>query len=1817
MDTEIYSYDGDKIQKITAIEFTVWGNEDIARGSALGKDSGGIQVPDLFEGTEPKREGLIDGRMGPSDDSSECVTCGLNNIHCVGHFGHITLAEPVFHMGYLTYVKKILSCICLKCSKLLIYKNEKEIQEMLKNKSGKHRLSEIRNLVKGVTMCQKMNFGCGTPVSKIKSEVKKSTLAITLYSETNLANLPKEEGAVTDGKKKIKEVLTPDHVYHILKNISDEHCEMMGIDPKKSRPEMMIHKIFPVPPVSVRPSVKADFVGSGTMEDDLTHKLADIIKANIRIARQKDSENGAKFALDHYQLLQFHIASYQDSDANIPKSEQKGKVIRSLGPRLKGKDGRIRGNLQGKRVDFSARSVITSDPTISINELGVPVKIAMNLTFPEVVTPQNIDHLSKLVKNGRDVYPGANFIFPLSTIIPGQQVLPIDLRFRKEKVELHYGDIVERHLANDDIVLLNRQPTLHKQSMMGHRVKVINDTSLNTFRLNVAVTTPYNADFDGDEMNIFLPQSVQSKIELEEIADVKRQIITPATSRTIIGIVQDGLIGSYNLTSPNMRIDWRSAMNIMSYTSIDKFSSFKKNKDYTGHELFSMIIPPKINVSRGEGDKQFLIKNGILEKGTLSKELLGSKKKNNLTQLIWDEYGVEAAKDFLNDTQRLVNNFNLYNGFTVGVGDAYIGEDVNKQIFDMFQTKDLKVAHMITGLENNPDLMDIDLFERTLFAELNVIREDVSKLIMENLDPKNNFKIMILSGSKGEPANMGQMSGCAGLQAFEGKLIPKKLNNRTLPYFHRDDDSSSSRGLIKNPFIRGITFPEYIFLNMTGREGLIDQAIKTAESGYIQRKLIKSMEDAMIRYDGTVRSASNTIVQFVYGDSGAETTKQYEYNMKLLEMNNIDIAQKHKFTKEELKNYSDFTNDDNDKIYKTIIDFRDTLRIAQIKTRLNYLVINTIYMLPVSLPSVIDNIKHDPTLSAGKGKLTPKYIVQKFDELVGNEQTQLLTMKQSDRQNHNSVKYKDDRLAKTALFAALYDSLSPKRCIIEYGLNLEQFDAIVTSVKNNFNKNIAEPGEMVGIVAAQSLGEPTTQLSVVGESRVCIINNDCQKCHTGQIGEFIDKLFDDPTSGIRKELQSCGSSHTGSEILLSEDYYVNGVTPHGAVEWCRIESVSRHQTAGQLVEIITKSGRTVTATLSHSFLKFNGSCIVPTLGSDLNVGDYLPVAYNIPTYSNKILTLPPSLNENTFAQGMVGTLCGMYMSGHPKIKEHFKSKVEQIENIIQTAQNIGSIIKSPKSFIHGVICGYLKITKKWSYDISMLLLLFGIFTIKENDEICILKEHHNEFNKIFGDVPIGMSETKYKEFGDIMWDEIISCTILPDPHKYVYDFTIPGLESFMVDSGLFVHNTLNSFHHSGIAEISTTTQGVPRIKELLSLTKNLKTPQMIIYLTPEYAGSKDMANKIASYITYTTFSHIRSRIDVYYDPYPLEKGGFMEKDNATKIYTTKSTSKYSPQDDVTRLPWLMRIELNKEKMYEKEVTLLDIKSKFCKVWENKHYDKTIKGNEKIVLEQITQYAIISNSDNDQIPIIHIRFDIQNFDQNIVNDFITFVVDKFKLKGIPAITNISAISEKRVLSFDNENQDMEKSKQHVIYTAGANLYDIRYFNGIDINKTICNDVVAMYETFGIEAARATLVREIIYAYELAGSGVNYHHVSLLVDLMTINGYMTSIDRHGMNKSDVGPLSKASFETPVDKLQTAAVFGEVDNMNGVSSRIMAGLVIKGGTGLCNVLLDTEAIQNSEYMISAAQKHAKDNVEIVENNIMLDLINRNDDEGGFVPT
>jgi len=1499
MEADTYVYD-DQIRPIQEIDFAILGNEEIRHMSAFGKDTVGVEVADLYDNLEPKSGGLIDLKMGPNDSLSDCATCGLNNNSCVGHFGHIVLEEHVFNMGYLPIVKKLLGCVCLMCSKLLVYKNEEEWKEMLKNKSAKNRLTEIKNLTKNVSYCQKQYDGCGTPVPKIKTEIKPKSMSINIIAETNLVSLEDVEGAV-DGKKKVRQILTPNDCYNILRNISDEDSLILGIDPKKSRPEMMIHKIFPVPPVSVRPSAKVEFLSSSTKEDDLTHKLADIMKSNLRLKKfkEKKNEKNAKYGADHFHLLQYHVATYFDNESiDLPKSEQKGKTIKSLASRLKGKEGRVRGNLMGKRVNFSARTVITPDPSLDFNELGVPVKIAQNITFPEIVTTENIKKLTQLVKNGRDTYPGANYVFPLSQATHGKRIFPIDLRFRKEKIELNLGDIVERHIITGDIGLLNRQPTLHKLSMMGHRIRVLNDTRLSTFRLNLAIVTGYNADFDGDEMNCFAPQSVQSQIELEEIANAQLQIITPQSSTPIVGIVQDGLLGSYNLTRDSTEIDWRSTMNLLAYTDINNFGDIKKDKFYKGKEIFSKILPNKINVEKA-GVK---IKNGQLLKGQINKKFLKPGSADSLIGLIWDQYGVKETKSFIDNVQRLINIYNLYNGFTVGIGDTYITPEFDNDINTKYETEKLEIRHMITEVENNPDLFDIELFEKEIGAKVNKIRSDHSVAVMDNLDPMNNFNIMINSGSKGKGLNMAQMVTGVGQQDVEGARIRKKLNGRSLHYFHQNDDTAEARGLVQKSFLKGSDPHEFIFYNMSAREGIIDTAIKTAESGYIQRRFIKAMEDATVKYDGTVRNARNLILQYIYGSNGLDPTRQKIHKLKAVYMGNSEIEQKYKFNSQELKSFNINTKLNNDH-YLNIIKTRDVVRQAIRKSLFDYRTINDSFMLPVNLERIIRNSINNP--ENGKSKLTDEYIINEIQRVLKYENSPLVYLNKQE-QKDKSLKLEDDKISKTIFKFSLYEYLSPKKCLIEYNFNKETFDNIITNIIKSFTKCTVQPGEMVGIVAAQSIGEPVTQM------------------------------------------------------------------------------------------------------------------------------------------------------------------------------------------------------------------------------------------------------------------------------------------------------------------------TLNTFHMAGISAMGTSTLGVPRMKEILSISGNMKTPKMEIYLNQKYKNNDKMVNKISSHILYTTLEDIRESIEVIFEPNMFDKNSYMINDNVHNIFYSQKSGKNSCKGDINSMPWLVRIKLNREKMMNKDIRLLDIKSKFCSHWEKRSQElKSVKKEDRVLLEKISQVAILSNSESEQTPYVHVRFDMTEFDYNVITSFINNIIEKFKLKGLNNIDNTDILFNDQEIVFNPDNGNVETKTQHLIFTSGVNMLDIRYLNGIDLNKTITNDIKQVYEIFGIEAARNILIKEMKYTFAASDNNFNFQHMSILVDIMTHNGSLVSIDRHGMNKIDTDPLSRASFEKTTEQFFNAAVYGETDHMRSVSARIMAGLSIKGGTGLPNILLDFDQLENSEYI-----EQNNSDMKFTQNAIINDIIHEEENENtendnmGFMP-
>jgi DNA-directed RNA polymerase II subunit RPB1 len=455
------SYDHD-VDVVRGIQFCVMSPEEIQKRSVAE-----ILTTDTYIGTEPVKNGLFDPRMGVIDNNKVCSTCEQKNTFCPNHFGHIILAKPVFYAQFFEYVRKVLRCICWRCSKLLLDIESPEVQAIILKK-----LPRVKKFELMYKLCNKnkkktcdVEDGCG---AKRPDKISKEGIF-------KLA-LEWKDATPEDVKKQI---FGAEEVLRIFKRITDRDIELLGFHKRYNRPEWMICSIMPVPPPAVRPSVRNDT--GQRMEDDLTHKLCDIVKANNQV-KQKMDKGYSKEQLDVYiTLLQYHVATLVDNQipGMGPSVQRTGRPLRSLFERLKSKEGRIRGNLMGKRVDFSARTVITPDPNISIDEIGVPIKIAMNLTFPEIVNKYNIDELTKYVRNGPEVYLGAKYIRrqnPARTI----RLKNLDT----SAITLEIGDTVDRHMKNGDYVLFNRQPSLHKMSMQGHRVRVM---PYDTFRLNACV----------------------------------------------------------------------------------------------------------------------------------------------------------------------------------------------------------------------------------------------------------------------------------------------------------------------------------------------------------------------------------------------------------------------------------------------------------------------------------------------------------------------------------------------------------------------------------------------------------------------------------------------------------------------------------------------------------------------------------------------------------------------------------------------------------------------------------------------------------------------------------------------------------------------------------------------------------------------------------------------------------------------------------------------------------------------------------------------------------------------------------------------------------------------------------------------------------------------------------------------------------------------------------------------------------------------------------------------------------------------------------
>ena len=819
-----------------------------------------IVTPELYDKEGyPVDGGLMDIRLGVIDPGLRCKTCGSKLKECIGHFGYIELARPIIHVKFVNIVMTLIKCTCRECGRILVPDNKiSKIKELLDQVEKETGVEERRQKVKEVIASLKTTNKC--PHCKAKQK------KITLEKPTTF---------IEEDKR-----ISPIEVRARLEKIPDSDCDIFGLKVPYVRPEWMVLTVLAIPPVTMRPSITLE--SGERSEDDLTHKMGDIVRINQRLFENINAGAPEIIVEDLWDLLQYHVTTFFDNNiAQLPPARHRsGQPLKTLTERIKSKEGRIRHNLAGKRTNFSARTVISPDPMLELFEVGVPFIIATKLTVPERANEWNMQYLKKFVENGPEKYPGANYI-----IRPDGKKKKITEETKEASLEeLQPGYIIERHLMDGDVAIFNRQPSLHRMSMMCHRVKVLPGKTL---RLNPAVCTPYNADFDGDEMNLHIPQTEEARAEAEILMEVQTQLVSLRYGLSIIGCTQDAISGNFLLTK-NIEMKREDAIDLLSAVGLKEFSSLPRKQNVTGKEVFSALLPDDFNFeghsrlcdrSKDKCDKEahVVIENGKLISGVMDRNSLGEESGLMLRNL-HQQYGKDFNIDLLGKIFRLGIEYLLRTGFTSALSDTDMPEAARTKIREDLDAArkevDILIGQFKEGkLDTFPGKTLQETLELKILQVLNKARNETGKTVATHADKKTHTMIMAESGARGNLLNLAQMAACVGQQAMRGKRIEKGFDGRTLSHFKKGDLSSEAHGFIANGFKGGLTPAEFFFGSMTGRDSLMDTALRTPKSGYLYRRLANAMQDLKVEYDHTVRDASRKIIQFEYGEDGIDVSK--------------------------------------------------------------------------------------------------------------------------------------------------------------------------------------------------------------------------------------------------------------------------------------------------------------------------------------------------------------------------------------------------------------------------------------------------------------------------------------------------------------------------------------------------------------------------------------------------------------------------------------------------------------------------------------------------------------------------------------------------------------------------------------------------------------------------------------------------------------------------------------------------------------------------------------------------------------------------------
>ncbi|XP_026193034.1 DNA-directed RNA polymerase III subunit RPC1 [Cyclospora cayetanensis] len=836
----------------------------------------------------PHPFGVLDLRLGPNRSDAACQTCGRSILQCAGHWGHARLEVPVFHCGYFKYILQILYCLCKRCGTLLL-SPEAKARTLMRMRRFKDDPIMKRVLFRRTVEACKKTTRC--PECEAPQGVLKRIVRPLLDQFLKIRHVVKNK----EGRAMVtEEDLHPLFVQNLLRRMRPSDCEVLDI----VAPEKMLIQHLLIPPNCIRPSVTIGEQGSN--EDDLTCVLADIMELNNVLRSHAASGFHTTQFLGLWEFLQLQCTRLINSEApavsQLLASKNITKAGRGICQRLKGKEGRFRGNLSGKRVDFSGRTVISPDPNVDVFEVVVPEWVAKRLTFPEKVCAASLPRLRAAVLRGCDEWPGASYVNKADGA-------KCSLRYANRRLvaeNLQIGDTVERHLHNGDVVLFNRQPSLHRVSIMAHRARVM---PWRTFRFNECVCSPYNADFDGDEMNLHLPQTQEARAEALHLMGVVRNLVTPKNGEPLIAATQDFLSGCYLLTHKDtffsraafcqvcssftdgvVRVDlpppailypeelWTGKQVINVLLRPNRSCRVMLNFEVKEREFSPQAVPHGAPPFMCPRDAYVVFRQSELLAGCIGKKVLGDAKHGLFFHLIRDNSESLAAA-CMGRVARLCARWFASYGFTIGIDDVTPGPELvaakQNLLEEGYKQVDEEIKLFRRGaMQPHPGCTLEQTLEVRVKRILDDLRNEAGKVCNQMLKPLNKPVVMFQSGAKGALINIAQMIACVGQQNVSGQRITNGFVSRTLPHFPMDCKDAKSRGFVANSFYSGLDPDEFFFHTMSGREGLVDTAVKTAETGYMQRRLMKALEDLSIKYDHTVRTSDGQIVQFVYGDDG-------------------------------------------------------------------------------------------------------------------------------------------------------------------------------------------------------------------------------------------------------------------------------------------------------------------------------------------------------------------------------------------------------------------------------------------------------------------------------------------------------------------------------------------------------------------------------------------------------------------------------------------------------------------------------------------------------------------------------------------------------------------------------------------------------------------------------------------------------------------------------------------------------------------------------------------------------------------------------------